>query len=108
VVISTSFISQLFGSIAATVNNPRGGKIAFLEMNFSAFLKLQKVAGASGLTSNIFIIAPPLVSLDDRAEKLAISFQRIMKSAGAKTGGPAFGGLTLPDEEQLKYPTERM
>jgi len=36
------------GSIAAIVNNPKGGKVAFLEINFKAYLKLQKVSGYSG------------------------------------------------------------
>jgi hypothetical protein len=44
-------------SIAATVSNPKGGRIALLEMNFKAFLKLQKVTGTSGLTSNTLIMA---------------------------------------------------
>jgi hypothetical protein len=50
-----SFNSQFAGSIAATVNNPKGGKLAFLEINFNACLRLQKVFGEAGLISSIFI-----------------------------------------------------
>ena len=45
---STSRFSHGRGSIAATVSSPSGGKEAFLRMNFSACLKLQKVSGNSG------------------------------------------------------------
>jgi hypothetical protein len=34
--------------MAATVNKPRGGKVAFLKINFKACLKLQKVSGYWG------------------------------------------------------------
>ena len=47
------FLSQFSGSIAATVNNPSGGKLAFLYINFTAYLKLQKVSGYSRYTNNI-------------------------------------------------------
>jgi hypothetical protein len=46
--MSTSFFSHDWGSMAATVNKPRGGKEAFFEMNFKAWLKLQKVSGYRG------------------------------------------------------------
>jgi hypothetical protein len=36
------------------VSRLRGGKAAFLETNFRACLKLQKVSGISGYTSKIF------------------------------------------------------
>ena len=36
------------GSMAATVNRPKGGSDAFLPMNFKACLKLQNVSGNSG------------------------------------------------------------
>jgi len=36
------------GSIAAIVNNPKGGKEAFFQMSFRAYLKLQKVSGYRG------------------------------------------------------------
>ena len=45
---STSRGSQSGGSMAATVSKPSGGAPAFLRMNFSACLKLQKVSGNSG------------------------------------------------------------
>jgi len=41
--------------MAATVNSPKGGAPALLRMNLSACLKLQKVSGNSGYTSNTFI-----------------------------------------------------
>jgi len=34
--------------MAAIVNKPRGGKLAFLKINFKAYLKLQKVSGYRG------------------------------------------------------------
>src|SRR4030042_4279466 len=46
--MSTSLFSHASGSIAAMVNNPRGGLLAFLLINFRACLKLQKVSGNSG------------------------------------------------------------
>jgi hypothetical protein len=36
------------GSMAATVNKPKGGVPAIFLMNFNACLKLQKVSGNSG------------------------------------------------------------
>ena len=56
VVISINLVSQFLGNIAATVSNPSGGRKAFFEMNFKAFLKPQKVSGMSGLMRSIFII----------------------------------------------------
>jgi hypothetical protein len=34
--------------MAATVKRPRGGRLAFLAMNFRAYVKLQKVTGYWG------------------------------------------------------------
>jgi hypothetical protein len=52
---STRRISQSSGKMAATVNNPSGGKAAFLEIYFNAYLKLQKVSGYFGYTRSAFI-----------------------------------------------------
>jgi hypothetical protein len=41
---STSRIFQSCGSMAATVNNPRGGSVARFPTNFRACFKLQKVS----------------------------------------------------------------
>ena len=51
------------GSMAATVSKPRGGKLLFLETNFRACLKLQKVSGYDGYTSRIFKSCPPLSAI---------------------------------------------
>src|SRR4030042_3894962 len=62
VVMSINFFSPSLGSIEATVRSPRGGRTAFFEMNFNAFLKLQKVSGTSGLTRSILIIMLPILN----------------------------------------------
>jgi hypothetical protein len=46
--MSTSFFSHVEGSMADTVINPSGGTAAFFEINFSAWLKLQKESGHFG------------------------------------------------------------
>jgi hypothetical protein len=53
--MSTSLVWKFGGSREAIVRRPSGGKEAFLEMNFTAYLKLQKVVGYFGYTINIFI-----------------------------------------------------
>jgi hypothetical protein len=53
--ISTNFFSHSLGSMAATVNNPNGGWVAFFEINFRAYLRLQKVSGYCGYTRRIFM-----------------------------------------------------
>jgi hypothetical protein len=41
--------------MAATVINPNGGWLDFLDINLRAYLKLQKVTGNSGYNNNAFI-----------------------------------------------------
>ncbi|TEB10845.1 hypothetical protein Psfp_04095 [Pelotomaculum sp. FP] len=52
--MSISRLSHAAGSMAATVNSPRGGNAAFLLTNDRAYLKLQKLSGYFGYTSNAF------------------------------------------------------
>jgi len=56
VFMSTSEGSYSSVSMAATVSRPRGGRSAFLFTKESECLKLQYVAGYSGLTRRILII----------------------------------------------------
>src|ERR1035437_261473 len=48
VFISIILLYQSLGSIAATVNSPNGGELAFYATNFKACLKLQNVSGYFG------------------------------------------------------------
>src|SRR3989304_7643781 len=82
--ISTSLLFHSFGSIAATVNNPRGGKEAFLETNFNACPNPQNVTGTSGFTSNIFMMILPAIILSDL---------RGLKRATAPCGPASEGNL---------------
>ena len=59
--MSITFLEKLFGSIAASVSRPSGGRIDFLERNGSVCLRFQNVSGHCGYTSNMFILEIRLI-----------------------------------------------